>query len=92
MPTILTSIRLPQDLYEWLKDKAEKEHRTVSNTLISVLIDAKEKPVCRMIEDHTEIICSECGIHLDDEIRYMFKWGQGKLKYCPCCGRKIVKG
>ena len=42
MPTVSTSIRLPQELYEWLKDKAEKEHRTISNTLIAVLMDAKD--------------------------------------------------
>lgn len=42
MPTVLTSIRLPQELYEWLKDKAEKEHRTISNMLIAILIDEKD--------------------------------------------------
>jgi len=42
MPTISTSIRLPQELYEWLKSKAEKEHRTISNALIAILTDAKD--------------------------------------------------
>lgn len=42
MPTVSTSIRLPKDLYEWLKDKSEKEHRTISNTLIAILIDVKD--------------------------------------------------
>lgn len=42
MPTVLTSIRLPEELYEWLKDKSEKEHRTISNMLIAILADAKD--------------------------------------------------
>ena len=92
MPTVLTSIRLPQELYEWLKDKAEKENRTISNTLISALIDEKKKPICRMNEDCTEVICSECGACMDNEIYYMFKREKGELRYCPCCGRKIVIG
>ena len=42
MPTVQIGVRLPEELYEWLKEKAEKEHRTISNTLISALIDAKD--------------------------------------------------
>ena len=42
MPTIQIGIRLPQELYDWLKEKAEKEHRTLSNTLVSILLDVKE--------------------------------------------------
>ena len=42
MPTVQIGIRLPQELYDWLKEKAEKEHRTLSNTLVSLLFDLKE--------------------------------------------------
>ena len=42
MPTVQIGVRLPEELYKWLKDKAEKEHRTLSNTLIDVLIDWKD--------------------------------------------------
>lgn len=42
MPTISTSIRLPQELYEWIKDKAEDEHRTISNMIIGVLQDYRD--------------------------------------------------
>ena len=42
MPTVQIGIRLPQELYDWLKEKSEKEHRTLSNTLISLLLDLKE--------------------------------------------------
>ena len=42
MPTVQIGIRLPQELYDWLKEKAEKEHRTLSNALVSILLDRKE--------------------------------------------------
>lgn len=42
MPTVLTSIRIPKDLYEWLKEKAEKEHRTISNMIIAIMIETKD--------------------------------------------------
>ena len=42
MNTIPTSIRIPKELYEWLKNKAEEEHRTISNTIISILADEME--------------------------------------------------
>ena len=42
MPTVQIGVRLPKELYEWLKDKAEKEHRTISNMLIAILADAKD--------------------------------------------------
>lgn len=41
MPTIPTSIRLPQELYDWINDKAKKENRTFSNALITSLVDAQ---------------------------------------------------
>ena len=42
MPTVQIGVRLPKELYAWLKDKAEKEHRTISNMLIAILADAKD--------------------------------------------------
>ena len=42
MPTVQIGVRVPEELYEWLKDKAEKEHRTISNMLIAILADAKD--------------------------------------------------
>lgn len=42
MPTVQIGVRLPEELYAWLKDKAEKEHRTISNMLIAILADAKD--------------------------------------------------
>ena len=47
------------------------------------------KETCKMIDDHTEIVCSECGCPMSDEIYYMFTRTIDDFKYCPCCGRKI---
>lgn len=68
MPTVSTSIRIPKDLYDWLKDKAKKEHRTISNTIISILeeqkpltekeaneiLDRFEKKVMKFADEHPE--------------------------------------
>lgn len=48
-----------------------------------------EKETCRMIEDHTEVYCSECGARFNDEIFYMFE-EEEDFKYCPCCAREII--
>lgn len=42
MPTVSTSIRLPQELYEWLKYTAEDEHRNISNMIIAILQDYRD--------------------------------------------------
>ena len=47
------------------------------------------KESCKMIEDRTEIYCSECGVRMDEEIYFMFKESKDDFKFCPCCGRKI---
>ena len=45
---------------------------------------------CKMIEETTIIICSECGVRLKDEIYYMFYKPENEFNYCPCCGSKII--
>lgn len=42
MPTKSVAIRLPEELVEWLKSKAEREHRTLSNVIVDILLTAKE--------------------------------------------------
>lgn len=42
MDTVLTSIRLPQDLYDYLSVKAESENRTLTNTIVTMLIEHDE--------------------------------------------------
>lgn len=42
MDTVLTSIRLPQDLYDYLSVKAESENRTLTNTIVTMLLEHEE--------------------------------------------------
>lgn len=45
MPTKSIAIRIPDDLYEYLLNRAQKEHRTLSNLVIYILLDDKEREV-----------------------------------------------
>lgn len=45
MATKAVNIRVDEELYQYLQDRAEKEHRSVSNMIISILLDAKESEV-----------------------------------------------
>lgn len=45
---------------------------------------------CIMIDDHTKIVCSVCDYHFDDEIVWLFE-DPDDFKFCPHCGRKIIK-
>lgn len=36
------NIRVEEDLYEYLQKRAEKEHRSLSNMIISILLTEKE--------------------------------------------------
>lgn len=39
MPSVLTSIRLPQELYDYLSTKADCEKRTISNLIVYMLMN-----------------------------------------------------
>ena len=43
MPTQVISLRIEQELLEYLKERAEREHRTLSNLIVSILLDEREK-------------------------------------------------
>ena len=43
MPTKSIAVRLPDALYVYLVARAEKEHRTLSNMVIAILLDEMEQ-------------------------------------------------
>ena len=53
--------------------------------------ESQKHETCKMVEDATEIHCSECGCRMSDEIYFMFKGSEEDFKFCPCCGRRIEK-
>lgn len=42
MPTKAINLRLNTELLSYLEARAQKEHRSLSNMIISILLDAKE--------------------------------------------------
>ena len=43
MPTKSIALRIDTELLEYLEARAEKEHRTLSNMIISILLDEMER-------------------------------------------------
>lgn len=43
MPTKVITIRIDKDLLDYLQERADKEHRTLSNMIISILMTEKER-------------------------------------------------
>ena len=43
MPTKVITIRIEEDLLKYLTERADKEHRTLSNMIISILLTEKER-------------------------------------------------
>ena len=43
MPTKQIALRLDEDLLAYLEARASREHRTLSNMIISILLDEKER-------------------------------------------------
>lgn len=43
MPTKSITIRIDKDLLDYLQERADKEHRTLSNMIISILMTEKER-------------------------------------------------
>lgn len=42
MATKVVNIRMDEDLVKYLQERAEREHRTLSNMIISILLTEKE--------------------------------------------------
>ena len=43
MPTQVISLRIDTELLEYLTERAEREHRTLTNMITSILLDEKER-------------------------------------------------
>ncbi len=37
-----TTVRIPDELYQWLVERAAREHRTVSNLLVALLSETRK--------------------------------------------------
>lgn len=43
MPTKAINLRIDTELLEYLQKRADKEHRTLSNMIVSILLTEKER-------------------------------------------------
>ena len=77
MPTKSIALRIDTDLLNCLETRAEKEHRTLSNMIISILADnSHQSPPCYSLED-IELCFAKIGAFLsahanDDETREIY--------------------
>lgn len=51
MPTKVVNVRMDTDLLNYLQKRADAEHRTISNMIISLLLDAKERDMLFVIQE-----------------------------------------
>lgn len=38
-----TTVRIPDEIYQWLAERAQRERRTVSNLLVALLAEARDQ-------------------------------------------------
>jgi len=96
MPTKTIAIRLPEDLLEYLTKRAEKEHRNLSNMIISLLLNVKEKGDNMIqIDVPMPLTCTDCPCcydgqdctavvgakHFNDEEREQIM--ERRMDWCP---------
>lgn len=62
MPTKLISIRIPDELYDYLSDRAKSENRTISNMITTILsIDKIKSTPVKPIREGDRCYCPSCN-------------------------------
>ena len=63
MPTKMISVRIDEEILKSLQERAEKEHRTLSNMITSIILEDTEGcKECKFNTGHSEI-CEGCCKH-----------------------------
>ena len=70
------------------------DHVVIPEDVYALLCDlgVYDGKTCKLAEEAADIVCSECGVRMNDEIYYMFSDWKKDFNYCPCCGSKIIHG
>ena len=76
MPTKSIAVRLPDELLEYLTKRAEKEHRTLSNMIISILLTEQGHGYVVNAKKQSTVELKKCKYHCD--------YGDGE--YCHFTG------
>lgn len=83
MPTTLVSLRIDSELLKYLKKRAEEEHRTLSNMIVSILMDGTEHKTGYWENGH----CTCCG---EDIASRLDTWTNVQtFSFCPKCGAEM---
>lgn len=86
MPTKPINLRIETELLEYLESRAAKEHRTLSNMIISILLDEE----FNIMENNQVHLCNSCFKSYpecsDDEHSIEFGDGIGCDNIC-CCNK-----
>ena len=82
MPTTLVSLRIDSELLEYLKQRAEQEHRSLSNMIVSILRDDSRQS--SYSSEDIDMCFAKIGAFLaahtnDDEARERY-WNYVKLR------------
>ena len=88
MPTKMVSVRIDTELLKSIEERAEKEHRTLSNVIATMLIDANRKGKWKRMSDlpETEDVRYECS-HCGNVVRYKDMMDLYTFNsYCGRCG------
>ena len=79
MSTRSITVRLPDELHKYLAERAEKEHRTLSNMIIDMLANSKETVNAEDKMSGGWYRCSGCKkYHITNN-----------FNFCPDCGKRI---
>ena len=91
MPTTSVSLRIDNDLLEYLKSRAEAENRALSNMIISILINEMKRVRCKDCIHRTKAACNSVEFWECNHLRYKnTKCGVTDDWYCAD-GEKAVK-
>ena len=63
MPTKAINLRIDTELLEYLQKRADKEHRTLSNMIISILLTDYER------DRNEDVYCPSCGENITEFLK-----------------------
>ena len=86
MPTKAINLRIDTELLEYLQKRADEEHRTLSNMIISILLDDKAKNGIPSVEVGDNIVCRDGQaviLDINGKGTWTIKWQDGEEDVVP---------
>ena len=93
MLMIANNLESRADSAHWANDDLRMDPREVYALAsdIKAFVRGSARPTCRnlTLKPADELLCSACGEHVD--IAYVESCEDYHARYCPHCGRKVVR-